>query len=352
MDIQPLISDVQLNCHISDARHAGNYALCVYLLKMREFYRWEHKYSFSEKLSTDDIGNWLSRREELWEEVEDEDYHSIQIDDATLDPFDSAAINQALIHTGKMTETSSKLIYSGGYGVKNKPHFFIAELESHNNFNGYSIFISGKEYARDLTSPPAMSHNKTIYIRRESFKRMIWERTDEWRWNKPENAMARAIRCYDFDNDLEGALSRMTDNELDAAVLHEIGEIQAGDTLPDWQQMMSDISFTQAEIMARAVRDHYADTLHTLPTLIENNNQASIHFYFANLTNMRKHIFPSLMAAYNQWCENKDINSIEQTVARALGHWRSIAEQMLVLHQQDAEHCHVTIEKLVNNSHI
>jgi len=144
----------------------------------------------------------------------------------------------------------------------------------------------------------------------------------------------------------------MTDNELDAAVLHEIGEIQAGEKLEGWHQMMSDITFTQAEIMARAVRDHYADTLHTLPTLINSNNQASIHFYFANLTNMRKHIFPSLMTAYEKWSENKNINTIEHTVSHAVNHWRDIAEQMLALHQQDVKRCSVRIEALVDNSHI
>jgi hypothetical protein len=116
--------------------------------------------------------------------------------------------------------------------------------------------------------------------------------------------------------------------------------------------MMHDVTCTQAEIMARAVRDRYADTLHTLPTLIRNNNQASIHFYFANLTHMRKHIFPSLMKAYEQWCEDKKIASIEKTVTTALGHWQDIAQQMLALHQQDAEHCSVTIEALVKNNHI
>ena len=343
MDIPQLINSVQHNCHISDARYAGNYTLCIYLLKMREFYRWEHKHSFSEKLSTDDIGNWLSEREALWDEIENEEYQLLQVPPAKHDPFDTQAINQDLI--------PRNLVYSGGYGVKNKPHFFLAELENKKIINNYTIYISGKEYARDLTSPPAMSHNKTIFIRRESFKRMIWERTDEWRWNKPENAMAKAIRCYDFENDLEDALSKMTDNELDAAVLHEIGEIQAGEKLIDWHQMMSDISFTQAEIMARAVRDHYADTLHTLPTLIKNNNQASIHFYFANLTNMRKHIFPSLLDAYNRWCEDKDIKSIEQTVNASLDHWQNIAGQMLALHQQDAQQCSVRIEALVNDNH-
>ena len=344
MDIPQLINNVQLNCHISDARHAGNYTLCVYLLKMREFYRWEHQQPFSEKLSSDDIGNWLSRREALWDEIENEDYQLLQIASTDFDPFDSQAINQKLFE--------QNLVYSGGYGVKDKPHFFLAELEIKENINNYTIYISGKEYARDLTSPPAMSQHKTIYIRRESFKRLIWERTDEWRWNKPENAMARAIHCYDFDNDLENALSTMTNNELDAAVLHEIGEIQAGEKLVGWHQMMSDITFTQAEIMARAVRDHYADTLHTLPTLLENNNRASIHFYFANLTNMRKHIFPSLMTAYNKWCETRNINTIKQTVTTSLDHWQNIAEQILALHQQDTQHCSDKIEALVNNNHI
>ncbi len=344
MDIKQLANNVQLNCHISDARHAGNYTLCIYLLKMREFYRWEQQHAFSDKLSQDDIGKWLSQRESLWDQLEDEDYNPVQIGDEAHDPFDSQPINQSL--------NDSDLVYSGGYGIKDKPHFFLAELESKQHIGDYSIYISGKEYARDLTSPPAMSHNSTIYIRRESFKRLIWERTDEWRWNKPENAMARAIRCYDFENDLEAALTSMTDNELDAAVLHEIGEIQAGKNLAGWQQMMSDITFTQAEIMARAVRDHYADTLHTLPTLIENDNHASIHFYFANLTNMRKHIFPSLMDAYDQWCDSQKISSIERIVSSSLNHWQNIAEQMLALHQQGADRCSVKIEALVKQHHI
>ena len=223
MDIKQLANDVQLNCHISDARHAGNYTLCIYLLKMREFYRWERQHAFSDNLSKDDIGEWLTQRESLWEQLEDEDYGSIQVNGELHDPFDSQQINASL--------TELNLVYSGGYGIKDKPHFFLAELESEQHIDDYSVYISGREFARDLTSPPAMSHDNIIYIRRESFKRLIWERTDEWRWNKPENAMAKAIRCYDFDNDLEGALANMTDNELDAAVLHEIGEIKAGSKL-------------------------------------------------------------------------------------------------------------------------
>jgi hypothetical protein len=67
---------------------------------------------------------------------------------------------------------------------------------------------------------------------------------------------------------------------------------------------------------------------------------------------MRKHIFPSLINAYNDWCENNNIKVIEQTIATSLDHWQNIAEQMLALHQQDAKQCSGRIEVLVNDNHI
>ena len=116
MDIKQLANNVQINCHISDARHAGNYTLCVYLLKMREFYRWEQQHTFSDKLSKDDIGVWLTERETLWEQLEDKNYNLIQVNDEQHDPFDSHLINRVLV--------DNNLVYSGGYGIKDKPHFF------------------------------------------------------------------------------------------------------------------------------------------------------------------------------------------------------------------------------------
>jgi len=40
-DLSTLQATVQRNCHISDARHAGQHSLCIFLLKMREYYRRE-----------------------------------------------------------------------------------------------------------------------------------------------------------------------------------------------------------------------------------------------------------------------------------------------------------------------
>ncbi len=324
--LEQLCHDIQYNCHISDARFAGNYTLCIYLLKMREYYRWEMACDFGQPLAQDAVGDWLSQREAHWDEIEQSDYRKLHINKLEFDPFHSDAINRQLLPYG--------LVYSGGYGIKSKPHFFIAELEQQQNHLDYTIYISNKEFARDLTSPPAMSHGKNIYIRREAFKRLLWERTEEWRWNKPDNAMARAIACYDFDHNLNDALDAMTDNELNMAVFHEIGEIQAGKQLTGWQAMMGEISFTQAEIMARAVRDHYADTLYTLPELLqagysEKHQQASLHFYFANLTSMRKHLFPSLVTAYQQWLENGDMDSLRERITSGKKHWQYISQEIL-----------------------
>ena len=63
--IQDLSEVVQTNCDISDARHARDYTMCVYLLKMREYYRWAKGYGMTEALPRDELGNWVLKREEL-----------------------------------------------------------------------------------------------------------------------------------------------------------------------------------------------------------------------------------------------------------------------------------------------
>jgi len=275
--------------------------------------------------------------------MEDQDYLQISSDDFSCDPFESDAINQHLV--------DHELVYSGGIGYKSKPHFFIGKLERDDRIDDYRILVSAEEYARDLTSPPAMSQGNTIYMRRESFKRMIWERTEEWRWNKPDNAMAKAIACYDFEASIETALDEMTDNELEAAILHEIGEIRAGQQLPGWGEMMTSVSFTQAEIMARAVRDHIADMLSTLPALLEQNHTASIHFYFANLTSMRKLIFPTLQNAYQEWLEKHNTSSLQRAIDNGRSHWLDIAQQMLALHDSQ-DRSSDRIESLVKANYL
>lgn len=340
MDNQALKNIVQRNCHISDARHAGDYTMCVYLLKMREYYRWEHGYEFSDSLPSEAVGDWLREREQLWETLEPENFSPLPVNGDKIDPFDSDAANNILMDHG--------LIYSGGYGMKQKPLFFLADLEREENVGNFRILISGREHARDLTAPPAMSLDGTIYIRRESLRRFIWERVEEWKWNRPENAMGRAIRCYHFDKNPGQALEHMTENEVESTLLHEIGEIRAGDLLgTEWKEMLGTLPRSHAEIMLRAVRDHLADALSTLPELIDAEHPERIHFYFANLTSMRKKLFPASIEAYNRWCNGETLSAMKTVFTRASGHWLKVAKHSLSLYNTGGAQAGPDIENYI-----
>lgn len=327
--LKSLAEVVQHNCNISDARHGADYSLCVYLMKMREYYRWEKHLPYGAALERDQVGDWLAAREQLWEDLEGEDLKPLPIGGQTFDPFDTDAINERLAREG--------LVYSAGLGARAKPHFFLGDLECAQRNGDYAVFVSADEYARDLTAPPAMTLGASIFLRRESLRRMLWEKLESWRWSRPDNALGRAFACYDFEGDLEESLDAMTDHEIRAVLLHEQGEHAAGERLgPDWNRMVLDLAQTPAEIMARAVRDHLADCLVTLPTLAQMEEPASLHFYVGNLTAMRKEVFPALLEAYQGWWEqaskgSKDASVFAALAARARGHWEQVAQGMLAL---------------------
>lgn len=339
-ELQTLRAAVQRNCHISDARHAGEDTLCVYLLKMREYFRWEQGHSFRATLSKTSVAGWLTEREQLWEQLEDAPFEPVPVNGQRYDPFDTAAINAAVIPLG--------LVYSGGIGRRAKPHFFLADLERRERYNGFTVLISAHEYARDLSAPPAMSLQDTIFVRRESLRRLIWEKVEEWRWSRRDNPMGRAIAYYDFDRDPDGALEAMTGNEVETLILHEAGEVMAGRELGgDWEALLATLPRSRAEIGARAVRDLFADCLSTLPTLLKVLDPASLHFYVANLTGMRKELFPRLIDAYHQWIENGDLDPLNTAIHAGASHWRSVATQMREHYRQDPDTCAAAIESLI-----
>jgi len=333
-DLQKLTSSVQNNCHISDALHAGDDTLCIYLLKMREFYRWENKLSFHDALDNKDISHWLQQREELWESMETNDFCSLSVNDQFFEPFASDKINAQLLEHG--------LVYSGGLGRRTKPHFFLAELLEKKTYHDFTVLISNKEYARDLSAPAAMTQGQTIYIRRESLQRILWEMIEQWRWNEPDNAMGRTLAFYDFSQDPELALEQLTDNELESMLLHELGELHAGRILGEaWGSLLVSGTRSKMEIMLRAIRDHLADALSTLPHLVENNNKAALHFYFANLNYMRKDLFPSLYSAYENWYQDANVVPLKNIILKGKEHWQSLCLEIVDL-----------AEKYVNNNSI
>jgi len=57
------IDAVKHNCDVSDAQHAGHYSLCVYLMHMREYFRWEQGLALDVRLDAKQVGEWVAERE-------------------------------------------------------------------------------------------------------------------------------------------------------------------------------------------------------------------------------------------------------------------------------------------------
>ena len=323
-NLPQLASVVQRNCDISDARYAGDYGLCTFLLKMREYYRWENELPFARALPKDDLGDWLAAREQAWDGIEADEFAPLPLARGELDPFDADAANRELLPQG--------CVYSAGYGRFEKPLFFLGRLLRVEARAGFTILISSCEYARELAAPPAMLQGRTIFVRLESVRRTLWEKIEEWQWRKQGNAMARALAGYDFIADTEAALARMADNEMESMILHEVGEAMAGELLGHaWREMVLSVARTPGEPVARAVRDLLADCLSTLPGLLARANLPALHFHFATFDAPRRQLFPQALEAYEHFLRCGDLDRLWQVVHEGKERWLAAARALLAV---------------------
>jgi len=337
-DLDAIVGAVQKNCHISDAQYAGDLTLCTFLLKMRELYRWERAIPLTQEMPRSEVGDWMNVRGQLWDEIENVAYEPIPLPVGEIDAFESRHINDALLAQG--------FVYSGGYGRHCKPHFFLGELLRRENRHGFDIFVSGRELARDLEAPPGMYLDRTLFIRTEALRRWLWEKYEEWRWNHKNEAMGRAVAAYPFDAEPEAALDAMVVTEMESVILHELGEARVGEELGQaWEALLIEVMRSRAEIMARAVRDLYADCISSLPGLIERGESAAIHFFFANFVGMRRKLAPELMQAYQHWVETGSMTGLSVAAESGARHWRGAADELLALHASLGEAVGPEIER-------
>ncbi|HEX8979611.1 MAG TPA: hypothetical protein VF811_07870 [Parasulfuritortus sp.] len=325
-DLDAIVGAIRQNCHISDAQYAGDLTLCTFLLKMRELYRWENEIPLSQAMPRSEVGDWMNVRGQLWDEIETAPYVPIPLVHGAVDPFESNRINAELLDRG--------LVYSGGYGRHCKPHFFLGELDRRENRRGIDIYVSGCEFARDLEAPPGMYLDRSIFVRTEALRRWLWEKYEEWSWNKKNEAMGLALNSYPFASDPEAALDAMTATELESVILHELGEARVGEELgADWESLLVDVMRSRAEIMVRAVRDLYADCLSSLPGLIERGEPAAIHFYFANFVGMRRKLAPELALAYDRWRTDGQLTALKDAATEGAQRWGGLARELIERHR-------------------
>ena len=254
--------------------------------------------------------------------MEADDFAPLALARGELDPFDADAANRELLPEG--------YVYGAGYGRLQKPVFFLGRLLRLEARAGFTILVSSCEYARELAAPPAMLQGHTIFVREESARRYLWEKVEEWQWRKQDNAMARALANYPFTSDADAALQRMTDNEIETMILHEVGEAMAGELLGDrWPELVVSVARTPSEPIARAVRDLLADCLSTLPALLERANLPALHFYFATFDAPRRQLFPQALQAYEHFLRSGELDRLWQTVRDGKERWLKTARGLL-----------------------
>jgi len=341
-----IVSAVQKNCDISDAQFAADLTLCTFLLKMRELYRWEHEIPLTQEMPKCEVGDWMNERERFWQSISDAPYEPLPLLADGIDPFEVARANQELAPHG--------LVYSGGFGRACKPHFFLGSLLREEVREGFKVYVSGCEFARDLDAPPGMMLDGTIFVRTESLKRWLWEKYEEWNWNHRNEAMARAVDYYDFKHSPASALQAMTETETESIILHELGEAMVSAELgaklgEQWPLMLAAVMRSRAEIMARAVRDLYADCLSTLPGLLARENPAAIHFFFANFTGMRRKLFPELAAAYQTWLKTANSADLIRVSSEGQTRWQACAKHMVELFNLHGDAVGPMIEHLIES---
>jgi hypothetical protein len=317
----PLLAAVQSNCHLSDARHAQDLTLCNYLLAMREYYRWEHDLPLEAVPPRADVARWIAEREALWETLGNADWASIPLDAGAADPFDVDAVNSELVPAG--------LLYGAGTGRFRKPHFFLARLANREVRDGVEILEAGCEFVRDIDAAPAVLHGEKIVLRREAFERWLWLRVESWGAQAPRGDLSAALDAYGYGEEPSRALARMAEAERETLILHELGELAAGRLLGgNWERFMDGIDDRRLEITARAVRDLLADTLVTLPSLLERDAVPSLHFWFSTFSGMRRELFPRLSSARATWNEGADCEALRNAIDSGREHWLRIALEM------------------------
>jgi hypothetical protein len=336
IDIEGLKGQVQYNCDVSDAGYGGVFSLCGFLLRLRDLYKWQHGFLPWEEPEPSDLMEWVSHREEHWEEIAENDLQDITINGKTFHPFDVKAINKRLRPLG--------LIYGGGYVAGMKPSFFLAELLESRKLGELQVDLVERELVRDLYTTPAMRQGKQIFARRSAMLFFLWDQILEMRPSAKE-ALVFALAQYGLDaeairrspKELGWELKKVAASELETWIYHEIGEVRE-DIFPGklWHEIVSTYSNSPIEMFARVIKDLIADTHPEglLGYIIQHDCKSSLAFYVSFLRPFTREFFPEMRQAFNEFRPRGDWSLIEN--ARRKGYERGHRNALALIELHEA----------------
>jgi len=313
--IEDAAEQVKGNCLISDARHAGAFSVCGLALRLRDLYKWEKGLPPWVEGESQEVLDWIGRREESWEGLEEDEFTEILIQGRSYDPFDVEGVNREVEPMG--------YFYGAGLARGLKPVFFLARIEERREVSGRPVYVLGEELARDLLTLPALTRDGVIVVRKESARVYLWDQIS-YLGKSGRPALRFALAQYglvlgDYEN-LPLHMDRILSDEVDIYVHHELGEIAAGQVTGEiWPEMVGAFAQTPCELAARAVKDMLADTHEqgTLEYIVRRGRKASLGFYAAFLDGLRKELFPELRAALMNFMNCEDWGAVEDARRKA-----------------------------------
>jgi hypothetical protein len=334
-DLDPIITQVQENCGISDSRYAGIYSICGLALRLRDLYKWDTGLEPWVERDSSEILEWIGKKEQKWDELAEKDFGEITILGHRYDPFDTKSINAVLGCYG--------LFYGAGYAHSMKPTFFLSPIENKKEVDGHSIYILGRELARDLFTTPALSQEDCVLVRQKSAMVFLWDKI-QYIKASGRHALNFALEAHglsdNYPNMLHAYMETITTAETGTFIYHELGEIR--DTVFNreiWREIIAAFPHTPTELLARTVKDLLADTNEygTLRYIIREQKTTSLAFYVAFLETLPKKLFPEIIDAFLEFTERYNWDVIEQATLTGYDRARKYAEAISNIYQAGKE---------------
>jgi hypothetical protein len=312
LDLDSLLHQVRLNCHISDAHHAGVFSVCGLALRLRDLYRWERGLDPWQEAEPSELLQWIGRREAQWDELAEADYGALPLAGKTVDPFDTEAVNAVLAGHG--------LHYGAGLAQGLKPTFFLAAVEDRQDIQGCRVYGLGRELARDLLSLPALGQADSVLLRRETARRHLW---DQIAYAAPSGrrALDIALKACGVPDRRSSSLRHHLNSVLPVQetlhLRHELGEIlEKHFSRERWREIIGAFPLTRVELVTRRVKDTLADTGPHGPLrfLCRTRHLAGLALYQAFSDRLAKSLFPGLSRGLEALLDNGDWAAVEEAV--------------------------------------
>jgi hypothetical protein len=330
--IDPISQTIKLNCDISDARFWGHFSICGLLMRYRDLYRSEKGLEPWSPVPRQDIASWIERKEAQWPELEQKEFDEIPCGGKTCTPYDTQSLNELLNPLG--------YVYGAGLGMYLKPTFFLGGLRSITEIEGHQVFVSDRELVRDLFSAPAMLQDRSIFIRFDPLRALLWDAFSRIRPGCG-SILAEAFAAAGIsagqrtDDAFTAALERMAQTYADVLLWHELAESRERD--PRWKELIAAAKDRNAELLLRAIQDLVADTSERGPLhrIIKSKETGALAAMAGLLDGFRRALFPEIREACRLLLREGNWEIVENARSRGYERFNELRNSLLEVHSRE-----------------